>query len=89
MTTISLILIPDLGSKGFHVMLGERELCHSTWPFHDAACVLLDEGIPRDTILEATHDGQDFVAMRATIGAAIGTGKGSKQTKEWDGKNNS
>jgi hypothetical protein len=57
-------------SPDFHAMLGERLLCRSTAPFVAAAMVLLAEGVPSDSVLEARHRGSTIVAMRSTVGKA-------------------
>jgi hypothetical protein len=55
---------------GFEAVLGDRALCRSEWPFADAAAVLLTEGVPGDTVLEARHEGSPITAMRSTVLAA-------------------
>jgi hypothetical protein len=68
-------LIPaNLTSKGqrYAAVLDGRTLCTSRQPLYEAARVLLGEGVDPDTVLEATRQGQDFVAMRSAVGEAAG-----------------
>jgi hypothetical protein len=61
-----------LTAKGqrYQAMWGERVVCTSRQPLFDAARVLALEGVPFDTVLEASHEGQPIVAMRSTVGEA-------------------
>jgi hypothetical protein len=55
----------------FDAALGERILVRrSTQPFLDAARVLAGEGVDSATPLVMHHAGQDYDALRSTVGAA-------------------
>lgn len=68
-----LTLVPVVTKPGVHVaLLDGRVVAKSRQPFFAAARVLLAEGVPADTVLEARHKGSGIVAMRRTVGEAAG-----------------
>jgi hypothetical protein len=67
-------LIPaSVTSKGqrYAAVLDGRKLRTSRHPFYEAARVLLGEGVDPATVFEASHQGQDFAALRSTVGEAV------------------
>jgi hypothetical protein len=70
---IRLILKPAaLTDKGqrYEAWWGLALVCTSRQPFYASARVLLDTGSDPAEVLEASHAGQEMVAMRSTVGEA-------------------
>ncbi len=54
----------------FDALLGDRVLCRSKRPFHDAARVLVAEGHCGSTPYATRHEGSTHQAMREPLGVA-------------------
>ena len=70
---VRLVLEPLPSTPGrYAATLDGRTLCRSRQPFYTAARVLLAEGTPPETPLEAVHAGSTIVVLRSTVGEAAG-----------------
>lgn len=56
----------------YEARCGEDMIATSRTPFLAAARVLIERGHSSDTVLTMSHEGDDTVALRSTLGAAAG-----------------
>ena len=64
------IIVHSTGRALFDAYHGKRRLTRSRTPFFSAARILLNEGIPEDTIITMSHAGSGTVALSSTVGLA-------------------
>jgi hypothetical protein len=64
-----IVIQPTASGRKWTARLGDRVQCASVWPFVKSARLLLAEGYPADTVVEAWRLNTDEWAMRGRLGA--------------------